>query len=243
MTNPVFKREENMLQEQIVHADQIMTIDGTINATATFGFIMVLAAAFTWTRFTAGHSDLALMLTTGGAIVGFILAMIIIFAKQIKLVPIYAVAEGLFLGGISAMFESYYPGIVFQAVVGTFAAFFATLATYKMGLIKCTEKFRSTIITATLSIAAVYLISFIGGFFGYSVPIINSTSNLGILFTVAVVIIASLNLILDFDFIEKGAQRMLPKSYEWYGAFGLLVTIVWLYVEILKLLAKLNKRN
>ena len=243
MSNPIFKREENMLQEQVVHADQIMTINGTINVTATFGLIMVLAAAYTWTRFAAGYTDLATILTYGGAFIGFILAMIIIFARQFKLIPIYAIAEGLFLGGISAMFESAYPGIVFQAVIGTFAAFFTMLATYKMGLIKCTEKFRSTIIISTISIALVYLINFIGGFFSYAVPVLNSTSNLGILVSAVIVIIAALNLILDFDFIEKGEQRMLPKSYEWYGAFGLLVTIVWLYIEILKLLAKLNRRN
>lgn len=243
MSNPVFKREENLLQEQVIQADQIMTVNGTINATATFGLIMVLAAAYTWTRFSAGHTDLATMLTYGGLSVGFISAMIIIFARQFKLIPIYAVAEGLFLGGISAMFESSYPGIVFQAVVGTFAAFFTMLFTYRAGLIKCTERFRSTIIISTISIGLVYLLDFIGGFFGYAVPVLNSDSNLGILVSAAIVIIAALNLILDFDFIEKGEQRMLPKSYEWYGAFGLLVTIVWLYIEILKLLAKLNRRN
>lgn len=243
MTNPVFKLEENRPMEQTVVADQIMTVNGTINIASLMGLGMVAAAMYTWYKFNIGHTDLAVMLMHGGLIVGFITALIIIFARKFALVPLYAVCEGLALGGISAIAENMYPGIVYQAITGTIAAFFSMLILYRTGLVKCTEKFRSTIKIATLSVFAVYLVNFIGNFFGYSVPVLHSASPLGILVSVVIVLIAAFNLITDFDFIEKGAKYMLPKQYEWYGAFGLLVTIVWLYIEILKLLQKFMSRD
>lgn len=130
-----------------------------------------------------------------------------------------------------------------MAVMGTFAALFSMLALYKIGAIKCTERFRSVIFISTCSIAVIYLVDFIGHFFHYAVPVINTSSNFGILFSLVVVVIAALNLIIDFDFIEQGARNMLPKDYEWYGAFGLMVTIVWLYIEILKLASKFMDRR
>lgn len=243
MSNPIFKMEENKTIDRTVMADQIMTVNGTIQIAAFMGLIVVAAAAFTWSRFTMGYTDMAQALMTGGAIVGFIMAIIIIFARTYFLVPVYAVCEGLFLGGVSAVFESSYPGIVFQAITGTFAAFFSMLILYRTGMIRCTDKFRSTIFIATASIFVVYLVNFIGSFLGYSVPLINSSSPIGIAISAVIVLVAALNLIIDFEFIEQGAQNMYPKNYEWYGAFGLLVTIVWLYVEILKLLAKLRSRD
>ena len=159
------------------------------------------------------------------------------------LTPLYAVCEGFFVGGISAMFEAAYSGIVFQAVAATFAAVISMLALYRVGLIKATEKFRSVILISTMSIAVIYLIQIIASFFGRGIPQIFTSSNLGILFSLFVVAIAALNLILDFDFIERGSEAMLEKQYEWYGAFGLMVTVVWLYIELLKLLAKLNDRR
>ena len=173
----------------------------------------------------------------------FILALVIAFTRNKYLVPVYAVCEGFALGGISASMEASYPGIVSQAVAGTFAAFFSMLILYRARVIKCTDKFRSVLFISTLSIAIVYLINWIGGFFGYAVPFINSSSNIGIAVSAIVVVVAAFNLIVDFDFIERGAQRMLPKDYEWYGAFGLMVTLVWLYLEILRLLAKLQDRR
>ena len=220
-----------------------MTVNGTLQITAFLGILLVAAAAFVWSRFTLGYTDLAVMLTGGGAIVGFILALIICFTRTKVLVPVYAVCEGLFLGGISATMETSYPGIVSQAVVGTFAALFSMLILYRANIIRYTDKFRSVIFIATLSIAVIYLVDLIGHFFGYAVPLINTSTNFGIGFSVVVVLIAALNLIIDFEFIERGAQSFLPKDYEWYGAFGLMVTIVWLYLEILKLLAKLNERR
>ncbi len=244
MTNPVFKMEEhNAERDRILNADSIMTINGTIQITAFMGLILVMAAGFVWQKFAMGYTDMGMMLMSIGGIVGFISALIIAFARTTFLVPVYAICEGLFLGGISASFEASYPGIVAQAVVATFAAFFSMLLLYKMNLIRCTDKFRSVIFISTASIAVIYLVNFVGSFFNYAVPIINTATNASIGFSLIVVAIAALNLIIDFDFIEKGAQNMYPKKYEWYGAFGLMVTLVWLYFEILKLLAKFSSRD
>ena len=180
------------------------------------------------------------MLTGVGAIAGFIAALVVCFTKNKIFTPVYAVCEGLFLGGISAVFNAAYPGIVFQAVAATFAAMFSMLALYRLKIIQCSDKFRSVIFIATISIAVLYLMQWVGSFFHYSIPGIFGSGTVGIAFSVIVTGIAALNLILDFDFIERGAANMLPKDYEWYGAFGLMVTLVWLYIEILRLLAKLR---
>lgn len=242
MSNPVLNLEKEPV-EQVVNANDAMTINGTINIMAFMGILLVLSAAFVWSRFMLGYTDIAMTLTAGGGIVAFIISFIIIFTKNKNLVPVYAVAEGLALGGISAIFEQSYPGIVSQAVAGTFAAFFSMLILYRTGIIKCSDRFRSVIFVATLSILVVYLINLIGSFFGYSVPHINTSSNFGIIFSLIVVVIASLNLIIDFDFVERGTEMMLPKKYEWYAAFGLMVTLVWIYIEVLKLLAKFSERK
>ena len=241
MANPILN--ERFAEQERVLQGEPMTVNGTIQITAFLGILLIAAAAFVWSRFTLGYTDIAMKLTSGGAIVGFILALVIAFTRTKYLIPVYAACEGLCLGGISAIFEQSYPGIVAQAVVGTFAALFSMLALYKMNVIRCTDKFRSVIFIATASVAVIYLVNFIGGFFHFAVPVINSSSLLGIGFSVLVVIIAALNLIVDFDFIERGAQNYLPKDMEWYGAFGLMVTLVWLYLKILRLLAKLQDRR
>ncbi len=244
MTNPVFKFGEQQAEREIVvDARNVMTVNGTLQITAAMGLILVAAAAFTWSKFSLGYTDFGSMLMGIGLLGGFIVALIICFTMTKYLVPVYAGLEGLFIGGISAICEASYPGIVVQAVVGTFAALFSMLFLYRVRLIQCTDKFRSVIFISTLSIFGIYLIDFIGRFFGHSVPVINTASNLGILSSVVVIIIVALNLIIDFDFIEQGEKRMLPKDYEWFGAFGLMVTIVWLYIEILKLLSKLASRR
>ena len=244
MTNPIMRLEERQAeQERTIYADSVMTVNGTLQVTAFMGLILVMAAGFVWTRFSAGYTDLGFMLTSIGGIVGFITALIIAFGKVTALVPLYAACEGMLLGGLSAMFENSYPGIVAQATAGTFAALFSMLILYRMGLIRCTDKFRSVIFISTASVAVIYIVDFIGRLFNYAVPIIHTATNAGIAFSLIVIAIAALNLIIDFDFIEQGSQRMYPKKYEWYGAFGLMVTLVWLYVEILNLLAKINNRN
>ena len=243
MSNPVFKLAEHQSGRDIVlDGDKIMTVNGTIQLTAFMGLLLVVSAVFCWSRYTAGYMDQFVMLTAGGAIVGFILALIVAFARTTLLIPVYAVCEGLFLGGISAVFESSYPGIVSQAVAGTFAALFSMLILYRAGIIRCTDKFRSVIFISTASIAVIYLVDFVGRLFGHAIPLINTSSTFGIIFSIGVIVVAALNLIIDFDFVEQGEKNMLAKDYEWYGAFGLMITLVWLYLEILNLLAKLNRR-
>jgi uncharacterized YccA/Bax inhibitor family protein len=179
-----------------------------------------------------------------GAIGGFIVALLTIFKPQWSSVtaPIYSLLQGVFLGGISAYFESMYPGIVIQAVGLTFATCLGLLIAYRSGLIKATENFKSGVIAATGGIAIVYVVTIILGFFGIRVPYIHEGGLIGIGFSLFVVTVAALNLVLDFDFIEKGSQGGAPKFMEWYGAFGLMVTLIWLYIEILRLLTKLRQR-
>lgn len=245
MSNPVLN--EKFLGREGVIDSAPMTINGAINKTLILFVCLLISAVYTFSLVASGFADKAQMLTFGGAIVGFILAMIIIFSRNLTvykyLTPVYAVAEGFFVGGISAFFESAFAGVVFQAVTATFVTLFMMLGLYRAGIIRATEKFRSTVILATMSIAAIYVIQIVASFFGRSIPEIFTASTLGIVFSVIAVIIASLNLILDFNFIERGSQSMLEKEYEWYGAFGLMVTLVWLYVEILRLLIKFNSRN
>ena len=241
MANPILN--DKFTEQERVLDSAPMTVDGTIQITAFLGLLVIAGAAFTWTRMTAGYTDLAMMLTAGGGIVAFILGLIVSFTRNKYLVPVYAVSEGLFLGGISATFEASYPGIVSQAVAGTFAALFSMLILYRANVIRCTDKFRSVIFISTLSIAGIYLINFIGSFFHMQVPLINSSSTMGLAVSAVICVIAALNLIIDFDFIERGAQNYLPKDFEWFGAFGLMVTLVWLYLEILRLLAKFQDRR
>ena len=241
MANPILN--DKFTEQERVLDSAPMTVNGTIQITAFLGLLVIAGAAFTWTRMTAGYTDLAMMLTAGGGIVAFILGLIVSFTRNKYLVPVYAVSEGLFLGGISATFETSYPGIVSQAVAGTFAALFSMLILYRANVIRCTDKFRSVIFISTLSIAGIYLINFIGSFFHMQVPLINSSSTMGLAVSAVICVIAALNLIIDFDFIERGAQNYLPKDFEWFGAFGLMVTLVWLYLEILRLLAKLQDRR
>jgi len=241
MANPILN--ENFTRAESAVSGQIMTVNGTLDKTFLLFLCAILPAAYTWNRFTLGFTDQANMLMAVGAIAGFVLALIVAFTKNKYLTPVYAMCEGLFLGGISAVFNQSYPGIVIQAVIGTFATMFTMLGLYRMGIIKCSDKFRSIIYIATISVAVLYLIQFIGSFFHYSIPAIFGAGTIGIGFSILVVGIAALNLILDFDFIERGSQAMLPKDYEWFGAFGLMVTLVWLYIEILRLLAKLRDRG
>ncbi len=222
-----------------------MTISGTAHKTLFLLVLAMGAACFTWSRTFQGleaDPTSALPWAIGGAIVGFIAAIIICFKHTWApaLAPVYALAEGLFLGGVSASLEAQYPGIVIQAVGGTFGTLFGLLMAYQSGLIKATENFKLGIVAATGGICLVYVISMIGGFFNPDIP---DSGLIGIGFSLFVVVIAALNLVLDFDFIEQAAERGAPKYLEWYGAFALMVTLVWLYLEILRLLSKLRDRR
>ena len=215
-----------------------MTLEGAVNKTAIGLFLIMTAAYFTWT-----NPSLPIMI--GGAIGGFVMALVTIFKKTWApfTVPIYAILEGLFLGGISRFFEDRFPGIASQAIILTLGILGALLLAYKSKLIKPTENFKLGIAAATGGIFLIYMVNIIMGFFGSGIPMIHESGMIGIGFSVFVVIIASLNLVLDFDFIEQGVEQGAPKYMEWYGAFGLLVTLIWLYLEILRLLAKLKSRN
>lgn len=222
---------------------QTMTIMGTVNKTALSLLLLMTTALYTWNLPVGDPKAGGLM--TLGFIGGFILGLITAFKHTLAkyTVPLYALLQGLALGGLSRIFETMYPGIVNQAVMLTFGTLGSLLLAYKSGLIKATENFKLGVFAATGGIAFVYLISWILGIFNITVPLINSNSNMGILFSVGVVIIAALNLVLDFDFIEEAAENGAPSYMEWYGAFGLLVTLIWLYLEILRLLAKLSSRR
>jgi uncharacterized YccA/Bax inhibitor family protein len=180
----------------------------------------------------------------GGLLGGFAVALITIFKPNLSplTAPVYAALEGLALGAISAIAEARYPGIVIQAVALTFGTLFALLIAYRSRLIPVTQNFRLGIVAATGGIAIFYLVAIGLSFWGVRIPFLHEGSALGIGFSVFVVVIAALNLVLDFDFIEKGAEHGAPKFMEWYGAFGLMVTLIWLYLEILRLLSKLRSR-
>jgi len=223
---------------------EAMTLQGTVNKTGISLLLCVISASWTWNMYVT-NPGVVMPFLLGGAIGGFIVAMITVFKKTWSPVttPIYALLEGLFLGAISAMFEQMYPGIVIQAVGLTFGTLFALLFAYKSGLIKATENFKLGVVAATGAVGLIYMVSIVLGFFGTGIPYIHESGTVGILFSLVVVVIAALNLVLDFDFIETGVERGAPKYMEWYGAFGLLVTLIWLYLEMLRLLAKLNSRR
>ncbi len=222
-----------------------MTVGGTVNKTAILLLLVVMTAIWSWKKVMVfGEPGPMIPWMIGSGIAGFILALITIFKKTASPItaPLYALVEGVFLGVLSAMFEIMYPGIVFQAVLLTFGTLLSLLLAYKTGVIKATENFKLGVVAATGGIGLIYLATFILGFFGINIPFIHGSGTFGIAFSVFVVIIAALNLVLDFDFIESGAERGAPRYMEWYAAFGLLVTLIWLYIEILRLLSKLRSR-
>ncbi|WP_099604545.1 Bax inhibitor-1/YccA family protein [Stenotrophomonas maltophilia] len=231
----------------VTSPDQAMTLNGTVNKTGFLLLLTVLTAAFAWNQSIDEYDqvmDAARLYAMGGAIGGLVLALVTVFKKEWSPVtaPMYALVEGLFLGAISAVFNAKFPGIVFQAVLLTFGTLFALLIAYRSGVIKATENFKMGVVAATGGIALLYLASFVLGFFNIDVPVIHDSSWLGIAFSLFVVVVAALNLVLDFDFIETGVAQRAPKYMEWYGAFGLMVTLVWLYVEFLRLLSNIQQR-
>jgi uncharacterized YccA/Bax inhibitor family protein len=230
----------------VSHGDDVMTVNGTVNKTGLLLVLVVIGAMFSWSKYAGPESIGALTpLIIGGALGGFVLAMVTVFKKTWApyTAPLYALAEGLFIGALSAIFDARYPGIVLQAVGLTFGIMAALLIAYRSGLIRPTEKFKLGIVAATGGVFLLYMANMVMGFFGHSMGFINGNSGMGIAFSAVVVVIAALNLILDFDMIEQGANARAPKYMEWYGAFALIVTLVWLYLELLRLLSKLQSRN
>lgn len=226
--------------------EERMTLEGTVNKTGLLLLCAIATAAWSWHLFMQSRDAAALgPLTLIGAIGGLIFAMVTIFKAKWSpfTAPIYALLEGLVLGGVSAMFEVRFPGIAIQAVSLTFGTLIVMLLLYRSRVIPVTQNFRMGVVAATGGIFFVYLITMVLGFFGIHFgSSIYGAGIVGIGFSIFVVIIAALNLVLDFDFIERGAQSGAPKYMEWYGAFGLMVTLIWLYFEILRLLAKSRQR-
>jgi uncharacterized YccA/Bax inhibitor family protein len=229
--------------EEVARGDA-MTVQGTVNRTAALLVLLVVAAAGTW-MLAARGSSAAYPFMIGGLIGGLVLALVTCFRPQSSAItaPLYAICEGLFLGGISRAFHAAYPGIVAQAVALTMGVALVMLALYKFRVIRVTGRFLRGVVAATGAVFLAYLASFLLNLFGVAVPYIHGSGPIGIGFSVAVVIIAALNLVLDFHLIETGAQQAMPKYMEWYGAFAIMVTLVWLYIEILRLLAKLQARR
>lgn len=244
--NPALNAKTFTDVPRIVDPARVMTIQGTVNKTLLMLVLVLIPAVWVWNKFFATGNPQAIMFWLyGGVIGGFIVALVTIFKKQWSPVtaPLYSVLEGLAIGGISSFFEAQFPGIVIQAVALTFGTLFCLLLAYKSRLIKVTAKFRLGVVAATGGIVLIYVITIVLGFFGIRMPYIHESGIIGIGFSLFVVIIAALNLVLDFDFIEKGAAAGAPKFMEWYAAFGLMVTLIWLYLEILRLLAKTRSRR
>ena len=244
--NPFFKNKTftntsaaaEVHEAKIIDRNETMTVSGTINKSFLMLILLIASAAVTWSMTNP------IVFAIGGAIVGFILVLIAAFKPQYSgfLAPGYAIFEGLFIGGISSIFEVMYPGIVIQAVSCTFVTFMVCFGLYKYEIVKVTERFKSVVLAATLAIATYYLISWLLSMFTSFQPVHNGNSWMSIGISAFVIVIAALNLFLDFDQIEKGVQQKMPKYMEWYGAMGLMITLVWLYIEFLRLLSKLNRK-
>lgn len=240
-SNPILTRMDNTNNEVVLDSNP-MTVSGTISKVFVLLLIASISGAAVIYEAMMGYADKVMMIMSIALVVGLITGLVTSFVPKLAkfLSPVYAFAEGALLAAISLFAETQFPGIALQAVAGTFIAFFVVLFLYRVGAIRATEKFRATIMSALLTILILYLAEMIGSFFNFNIPFLNGSGPVSIVASCIVVVIASLSLILDFDFIEQGAKNLLPKDFEWYASFGLLVTLVWLYIEILNLLAKLR---
>ena len=230
-----------------LHADaQPMTLRGTINRTAMLLALVLIGAGWVWNVYFATQSVSAVSpYVLGGTIGGLIFAMITVFRQKAApfTAPVYALLEGFAIGGLSALYEARQPGIAVQAVGLTMGTMACMLAAYRFGIIRVTEKFKMGVVAATGGIALLYIADMVLMYFGHPVAMIHEGGALGIGFSLLVVGIAALNLVMDFDYIAQGVAQRAPKYMEWYGAFGIMVTLVWLYIEILRLLSKMRSRN
>jgi len=247
MANPVLN--ENAFRSSLDlqgSENTTMTVNGTILKTCILGLLMAVTFAYNWSLILSGFADKAIMLSKFGLFGGLILCLIICFAPKNKFLmittPLYAMCEGLILGFISAIANSYFPGVASQAAIGTMLALFSMFILYKTNIIKCSGMFKKVLFTATFAVFGIYLLQIILSIFHLNIPAIFSNGPIGVCFSILVVAIASFNLIIDFDMIENYSGR-LNKDFEWYCGFSLLVTIIWMYIEILNLLMKLQSRN
>ena len=239
MSNPVLERADFNVASS---SSGVMTLRGTVNKSAILLILTIVGAAYTWSASRGGYSSAAMGYTMVGGIAGFILAMVTCFKQDWAPItaPIYALCEGLFVGGISAMYEAKTHGIAIQAVMLTFGTFAGMLFLFQGNILRATPMFMKIVIGATIGIMLTYLLGMILSFFHIQLPIFGG-GQLGLIFSLVIVVVAALNLIIDFEFIsQSAASGNAPRYMEWYGAFGLLVTVVWLYVSMLRLLSILN---
>jgi uncharacterized YccA/Bax inhibitor family protein len=241
-SNPALN--ENTFEGRVAVAGEAMTLQGTVNKTGVLLLCVVITSAWTWGIAHSQAPEAALPWMMGGLVGGLVFALATIFKKEWSPItaPVYALCEGLVLGGISALLERSYPGIAIQAMGLTFGVTAVMLMLYRTGVLRATPKFTVGVVAATGGIFVVYMVDLVLGIFGRHVPLLNSSGPLGIGVSAVIVIIAALNLILDFDFVETGVHARAPKYMEWYGAFGIMVTLVWMYLEILRLLSKVRQR-
>lgn len=242
-SNPILNNN-NIYEQSYSITEGPMTAAGTMNKLFILSLIMMAGAAAVYYQFSLQRIDFVNLISIIGIFVGLICAVAIAFKQSLTpyLAPVYAFSQGAVLSGISCFLESEFHGIVIQAVSHTFIVVFSVAILFRLGIIKATEKFKAVIFAATSAIFLFYLITFLISLFGINISYYYSSSNLSITINIAIALIAAFNLVIDFDFIEKGVNLPLPKTYEWYGAFGLLVTILWIYIEILRLLAKSKRR-
>lgn len=228
------------------HHPGVMTVSGTASASMVLFALLLVSAVVGWIAVAEPQPGVLSFppMAFVGAIIGFIAVMVTVFKPMTShiLGPVYAVGQGLFVGALSKMFDATYSGIVVQAVGTTLAVFGVMLFLYRTRILRVTDKFRRIVIGATLGVMVFYLASFVFSMFGANVSFFSSSSGVGILFSLFVAGLAAFNLALDFDFIERGEAMGLPRRMEWFAALGLLVTLVWLYLEVLRLLAKLRER-
>jgi uncharacterized YccA/Bax inhibitor family protein len=241
-SNPALN--ENTFDGRVAVTGEAMTLQGTVNKTGVLLLCVVITSAWTWGIAHSQTPEAALPWMMGGLFGGLVFALVTIFKKEWSPItsPVYALCEGLVLGGISALLERTYPGIAIQAMGLTFGVTAVMLMLYRTGVLRATPKFTVGVVAATGGIFVVYMVDLVLGMFGRHVPLLNSAGPLGIGVSAVIVIIAALNLILDFDFVETGVHARAPKYMEWYGAFGIMVTLVWMYMEILRLLSKVRQR-
>ena len=242
-SNPALK-EEYFARHPASAAGGVMTLNGTTMKSFLLIGLAIFAAAFTWREYMSGNTGILMPAMLVGGLGGLVIAMVTVFKPHLSPItaPLYAVFEGLLLGALSARYEARWQGLPIQAVGLTFMVFLAMLIVYRTGIIKVTDKFRFGVAAATGGIALFYLLSIVLSLFGVGIPLVHGSGMVGIGFSLVVVGVAALNLVLDFDLIEGGVRAGAPKYMEWYAAFGLLVTLVWLYLEMLRLLSKLNRR-
>ena len=243
-SNPALQ-EDRFAGMAVAAGQPAMTLQGTATRSLLLVLLAAFAAAFTWREFATGNTGILGPALLVGGIGGFVVALVTIFKPTVSpwTAPLYAVLEGLLLGGISAMYNARFEGLPMQAVGLTFGVFLGLLVLYRTRVLQATDRFRTGVVAATMGIAVLYLLSFVLRFFGVTMPFLHDSSMLSIGISLVIVGVAALNLILDFDLIEKGVAHGAPRYMEWYASFGLLVTLVWLYLELLRLLSKIQGRR